>query len=162
MLANTSNVDLSALADYFKRKPYQYDKVIDLTLQLPRYIQVIHSLEDDNFFLPMSDAQLSQFVEESVRQIFQDSIDSDFRIFGQRIYSRPNLHMLIGVDVKTLHPHARIVLEQAWKQLALESYYLCRWNGLFEEQKIQGTTGFSYTVKHVYTDGVYLEYIGNW
>jgi hypothetical protein len=93
--------------------------------------------------------QLKALIEESIRQVFE-ILSKDFRYFTNQLQGRPIFPRLMGswIDPSVINPHAKIIIEKAWKEMALAIYFI------LVEQLGYANSSFELALVQIYMDGL--------
>ncbi len=113
------------------------------------YRSTLKSLIDQNFLGPVRGDQLKALIEESIRQVFE-ILSKDFRYFTNQLQGRPVFPRLMGswIDPAVVNPHAKIIIEKAWKEMALAIYFI------LVEQIGYSNSSFELALIQIYMDGL--------
>lgn len=113
------------------------------------YRSTLKSLIDQNFLGPVRGDQLKALIEESIRQVFE-ILSKDFRYFTNQLQGRPVFPRLMGswIDPTAVNPHAKIIIEKAWKEMALAIYFI------LVEQIGYSNSSFELALIQIYMDGL--------
>lgn len=134
--------------------------VIDIGNTLRNYIATVQNILNQDQFLkqdnnrPINNTITLQpsWIEESIRQITDILVDSIMLNnpagFFNAIQSRPNLMHICGQAYYSLNPDSKIMLEKAWKELAIYIYQH------FQYQVPKESTFCNYILLSILDDGL--------